>query len=223
MTDRRAACMLLLALAALPAAAHELISTKLTWTDNVAPIFHRRCVSCHREGGAAPMPLLTYEQTRPWAKAIKVQILSRAMPPWGPVKGYGEFRDDPSLSQEEIAVISSWVEGGAPQGEPVPPDARTALQEAPALTIPAADELPIEDQGILRTPTRVLGVKASGAVEMRAELPNGSVIPLVWIPRPQPLHAGVYWYREALALPAGTELRVFADQGGTVSLLIEPR
>lgn len=99
--------------------AHELITTRLTWTEHISRIFFRRCVSCHREGASAPMPLMAYRQVRPWAKAIKYEVLSRRMPPWGAVKGNGAFRNDLSLSQEDIAKISSWVEGGAPQGNPV--------------------------------------------------------------------------------------------------------
>ena len=61
---------------------------------------------------------MTYEQARPWAKAIKDEVLNRRMPPWGAVKGYGEFKHDPSLTQEQIGLIAQWVEGGAPEGDP---------------------------------------------------------------------------------------------------------
>ena len=64
------------------------------------------------------MSLLTYESARPWAKAIKEEVLNRRMPPWGAVKGFGDFRDDPSLTQDEITRIAEWVEGGAPEGDP---------------------------------------------------------------------------------------------------------
>ena len=65
------------------------------------------------------MPLLTYEQARPWAKAIRDEVLNRRMPPWDAVKGVGQFRDDPSLTQPEMDLLVSWVEGGAPEGNPV--------------------------------------------------------------------------------------------------------
>ena len=65
------------------------------------------------------MPLATYEEARPWAKAIRDEVLSRRMPPWGAVKGVGEFRGDPSLSQIEIDMIVNWVEGGAPEGDDI--------------------------------------------------------------------------------------------------------
>ena len=65
------------------------------------------------------MSLATYDDARPWAKAIRDEVLARRMPPWGAVKGVGEFRDDPSLSQIEIDMIVNWVEGGAPKGDDI--------------------------------------------------------------------------------------------------------
>ena len=62
--------------------AHEAIATELTWTRNVSRIFYSRCASCHRSDGSAPMPLTTYAEVRPWAKAIKHEVLARRMPPW---------------------------------------------------------------------------------------------------------------------------------------------
>src|ERR671912_833704 len=99
--------------------AHDPISTKLTWTQEISRIVYRRCVNCHSVGGNAPMPLVTYADVRPWAKAIKDEVLHRRMPPWGAVKGFGDFRDDASLTQEEIMRIAEWVEGGAPEGDPI--------------------------------------------------------------------------------------------------------
>jgi hypothetical protein len=65
------------------------------------------------------MSLLTYEEARPWAKAIRDEVTSRRMPPWGAVAGIGDFADDPSLSTPEIDLLVAWVEGGAPEGDPV--------------------------------------------------------------------------------------------------------
>ena len=109
----------ILALALLAGAvnqAHEVITTKLTWSREISRIFYRRCIGCHREGSSA-FSLTSYEQARPWAQAIKEEVLSRRMPPWFAVKGFGEFKDDAGLSQEEIATIAAWVEGGAPRGD----------------------------------------------------------------------------------------------------------
>src|SRR5205085_2541589 len=83
----------------------------------ISRLFYQRCSSCHRDGGNA-FALTTYEQARPWAKAIKEEVNERRMPPWGAVKGFGEFRDDQGLTQEQIELINDWVEGGAPEGDP---------------------------------------------------------------------------------------------------------
>ena len=85
-------------LACAPLLAHEPITTKLTWTREISRVINKHCAGCHHEGGRA-MALATYEDARPWAKAIRDEVLNRRMPPWDAVKGVGEFRDDPSLSQ----------------------------------------------------------------------------------------------------------------------------
>jgi hypothetical protein len=98
--------------------AHEPITTQLTWSQEISRIVYRRCAGCHREGGPAPMALLSYSQVRPWAKAVKDEVLERRMPPWGAVKGFGDFPERRGLSQEEILRVAAWVEGGAPEGDP---------------------------------------------------------------------------------------------------------
>src|SRR5687767_7300477 len=98
--------------------AHDPVTTSLTWSQEISRIFIKRCVSCHRDGGSAPMTLTSYGEARPWAKAIKEEVLDRKMPPWGAVKGFGEFRNDASLTQDEVLRIAEWVEGGAPEGDP---------------------------------------------------------------------------------------------------------
>ena len=77
----------------------------------------QRCVGCHQPGGAAPFSLRTYAEARPWAVAIKEEVLQRRMPPWPAAKGFGEFSNDISLPQEEINRLAEWAEGGAPEGE----------------------------------------------------------------------------------------------------------
>ena len=122
-------------------------TTAPTFTSDVAPILFRKCASCHRPGEAAPMPLLTYEQARPWAKAIKGKILAREMPPWGADAGIGEFRNARALSESELATLVGWVDAGAPRGEgsgPEPPHFAEgwngSMQRPPDYVI----ELPIE-------------------------------------------------------------------------------
>ena len=79
---------------------------------------YARCASCHREGGSA-FSLTTYKEARPWVVAIREEILRRTMPPWGAVKGFGDFRNDQALTPEEMELIVNWSEGGVPEGEPI--------------------------------------------------------------------------------------------------------
>ncbi|MBL8223222.1 MAG: thiol-disulfide isomerase, partial [Bryobacterales bacterium] len=89
-----------------------------TFTKDVAPIFYKRCVGCHRPKDIAPMSLIDYKSVRPWAKAIRESIVNKKMPPWFADPKHGHFANDPSLTPQEVATIRAWVEGGAPEGDP---------------------------------------------------------------------------------------------------------
>src|SRR6185312_15814758 len=93
-------------------------AAQATFTKDVAPILQRSCQVCHRPGSIAPMSLLTYEDARPWARAIKAKVVARQMPPWTLDKNVGitKMKHDRSLKDEEIATISRWVDAGAPRG-----------------------------------------------------------------------------------------------------------
>src|SRR3954447_4113013 len=107
---------------------------QVTYTRDIAPILQRSCENCHRPDSAAPMPLQTYEEVRPWARAIKqrtgVGPHAGVMPPWYMEKNIGiqSFKNDPSLSDEEIARIAKWADTGAPRGNPadMPPPRKWA-------------------------------------------------------------------------------------------------
>src|SRR4051812_6163312 len=88
-----------------------------TFAKEVAPILQQNCQSCHRPGEAAPFALLTYEQARPWAKAIKAAVLQKKMPPWFADPQFGEFSNKPSLSQTDVDTLVAWVDAGAPAGD----------------------------------------------------------------------------------------------------------
>jgi hypothetical protein len=90
----------------------------VTFTKDVAPVLQRNCQTCHRPGEAAPFSLLTYEQTRPWAKAMKEAVLLKKMPPWFADPRYGRFANDRSMSQHDVDVLVAWAAAGAPQGDP---------------------------------------------------------------------------------------------------------
>jgi hypothetical protein len=87
-----------------------------TFNKDVLPILQKNCQGCHRPGGVAPMSFVTYESTRPWAKAIKTAVFSKQMPPWFADPHYGEFRNAPKLSQSDINTLAVWVDSGAREG-----------------------------------------------------------------------------------------------------------
>ncbi len=131
---------------------------EVTFAKDIAPIFQRSCQQCHRPDSVAPMSLLTYEEARPWARAIKARTALRhrrgAMPPWFVEKDIGiqHFKSDPSLSEEEIEAIAIWADNGAPLGNPadLPPPLEFAgenewtigepdlILESPAVVVPAS-------------------------------------------------------------------------------------
>src|SRR6476620_3668297 len=87
-----------------------------TFAKDVAPILQLHCQACHRPGEAAPFSLLTYEQARPWAKAIKYAVLEKKMPPWFADPEVGKFSNDATLSESDVRTLVAWVDAGAPSG-----------------------------------------------------------------------------------------------------------
>jgi hypothetical protein len=132
------------------------LAADVTFHQDVQPILERKCQSCHRPGEIAPMPFLSYEATRPWAKAIKAAVLTRKMPPWPADSRYGHFANDPCLTQHEIATLVAWADSGAPEGETagahqavawpdgwkIPPDKVIAL---PEFSVPASGVVELTD------------------------------------------------------------------------------
>ncbi len=88
-----------------------------TFYKHVLPILQDHCQSCHRPGEVAPMPLVTYEQTQPWAKAIAHAVEMKMMPPWFADPRYGHFSNDVALTPQQIATLIAWAEAGAPAGD----------------------------------------------------------------------------------------------------------
>jgi hypothetical protein len=98
--------------------AHEPITTKVTFNKEVVRILERNCLACHAPGKIkSDIPLTTYDDARPWAKAIKEEVLEKRMAPFQAVKGYGSFVHDYRLPQRDVELLVSWIEGGAPRGE----------------------------------------------------------------------------------------------------------
>lgn len=103
---------------AFPARSHDPVTTSVTFNKEIIRILQRSCLECHAPGKIkSDIPLTSFEEARPWAKAIKEEVLEKRMPPFQAVKGYGEFHNAYLLAQREIELLVSWIEGGAPRGE----------------------------------------------------------------------------------------------------------
>src|SRR5712675_1075401 len=126
----------------------------VTFNKDVLPILQRNCQTCHRPGNIAPMSLLTYETTRPWAKAMKAAVVSRKMPPWFADPKYGHFANDRALKQSEIDTIVAWADGGAKEGD---------AKDAPPPVAWPADGWQIQPDYIVKGPE--YDVPAKGVLE----------------------------------------------------------
>jgi len=156
-----------LAMAA-PAFAADAPAGQVTFSKDVAPILQAKCQSCHQPNSIAPMSLITYQESRPWARSIKDRVSTRQMPPWhiDPSVGVQHFKNDMSLSQDQIDTIVRWVDGGALQGDPkdMPPAKPLATDNqwqgvrdgfgAPDLVVKSSDyTMPAKHQDVWYRPT----------------------------------------------------------------------
>jgi len=184
--------------------AHDLITTKITWSKEIARIVNAKCLSCH----TGNISFASYAEARPWAKAIKEEVLERRMPPWGAVKGFGEFKNDISLSQEEITLIAEWVEGGAPEGDPNLLPAQPPVRHTPKTV---RRGLPVHGGVALNAAITIEGIHpASGAsnTQITARRPDGSIEPLLWLYNYKPEWNHTFLYRTAVQLPKGTVIEM---------------
>lgn len=179
----RSALSAMLVCFALPAgaAAQAPSAPPATYTRDIAPILQRACQNCHNPNGIGPMSLMTYEQVRPWARAIKLRTSRREMPPWFVEKHIGiqRFKDDTSLSDAEMDAITRWVDSGAPQGNradlppaqtPRDPDAWTIgtpdlVVSSPPISVKSVAADFMTDVG--PTPTGLLEDRYVQAIEVR--------------------------------------------------------
>jgi hypothetical protein len=199
------------------AQAHDIITTPVTWDREISRIFYSRCAACHREGGTA-FSLTEYKETFPWRTAIKEEALERRMPPWGAVKGFGDFRNDQALTPEQLELITSWSQGGSPEGEEKDLPAKDKLDEmmkdsAWFATGPRADhrtgEIVASGDFKLIKPFTLDGLlpkalPANSSFQIIAEFPDGRIEPLLWIDGYKPQFAHPFLFLNPLELPAGT-------------------
>jgi hypothetical protein len=202
-------------LTGLALSAHDFGTNPPTWNREISRLVYDRCASCHRDGGTA-FALITYQDAQPHAVAIKEAVLSRRMPPWGAVKGFGEFRNDQGLTQEQIELVSDWVEGGMLKGNnpnvrPDPPKFDKVAVDAVSRTgivIRGSQALPrsMTVDGIVpeQVPDRT-------SLQMVAALPDGRLEPLVWLYEYRAAYRHPFLFRRPLSLPAGTIIRGLPD------------
>lgn len=206
------------------APAHDVITTKITWNREIVRIVNARCASCHKPNGSA-FSLMSYNDGRPWAKAIQEEVLERRMPPWGAVKGFGEFRDDQSLTPEQMELIADWVEGGAPEGEdkdlPAPPKF-----DQPAAAPQNHHQQAVSGDWKLTKPMKLAGliprkVAPGESFQVMAEMPDGSLQPLLWLQPYKASYGHPFLLRTPLALPVGAFIRGI-PMDAIVALLSSP-
>jgi hypothetical protein len=223
--------------------AHDPITTRVTWNGEIARIVGSRCVSCHSPAGRGPMSLETYDDARPWAKAIKEEVMTRRMPKWHAVRGYGDFANDPSLSSFEIALITAWADGGAPRGSDAPtgrnaagdPSSRNRVDEAggrsPRDRTPTTD--PTLRKSTLRCGERPLppgllfavqpDLDKDGSIGIAVRMPDGRREIVAWVRGYDPDFPTTYWLRSPLALPPGSALTTEPPVGCSVIVTLKPR
>lgn len=200
----------LLLAASIVALAHDMGSTPVTWNREISRLVFDRCASCHRPGGPS-FSLLTYADAQPRGVAIRDAVLSRRMPPWGAVKGFGSFRNDQALSQEQIELVVRWLSGDMRRGN------RNAVPKVPTFTEPARVVLPPDAIRISGPTTLAAAVDLDGlfpehvtpdqSLRILAVLPDGRTRPLVWLHGYDERLPHLFLLREVLHLPAGTIIR----------------
>src|SRR5262249_43928410 len=128
-------------------------ATPVTFNKDVLPVLQKNCQECHRPGEVAPMPFLTYQQVRPYAKAIKTAVVQKKMPPWSADTAYGHFANERVLITREIATLSAWADNGAPEGDakdrPEPAKFSEGWQIKPDLVLEMPKDQEIPAKGIV--------------------------------------------------------------------------
>jgi mono/diheme cytochrome c family protein len=196
-------------------AAHNIGATPVTWNREISRLVYEKCASCHRPGATA-FSMMTYQDVQPRLVEIKTAVLKRQMPPWGAIKGFGEFRNDQALTEEQIELIVDWIQNDAPRGnnrralpaEPSFSSAPPPASPAPVKTVRGATTLerPLVLEGVM--PQQVA---AQQSIRMTAALPDGSVEPLIWLHQYDARYTHPFLFRKPVRLPAGTVIRGVPD------------
>ena len=206
------------------ASAHPMMG-EITWNRQVSRIVYANCVSCHRDDGTS-FPLMEYAQARGAAEAIKQAVLSRSMPPWGAVKGFGALRDEQGLSEAQIEMIVEWVDTGTGRGnnpralpEQPPRPSPIAPFVAPKGSIAVTGELRLE-RGAKIGGVFPEKIERETSAKIVAVLPTGEIAPLVWLYGYREQFPHPFWLESPLNLPAGT---IISGVPADATVLLIPR
>lgn len=204
--------------------AHGVGSTP-TWNREISRLIFAHCASCHRPGGTT-FSLMTYQETQPRANDIKDAVLARRMPPWGAVKGFGSFRNDLSLSQEQIETFSRWVDGGIRRGNN-PRQVPETPSFSPVSSHDPEPSLRVSGSFTLRAPVALDGLlpeRVPGGASFRvvAALPDGSVRQLIWLHEFDSRFSHPFLFKTPLNLPAGTVIHGVPAAASIGLLIVTP-
>jgi hypothetical protein len=200
-------CALVAIAGAVAGYGHDAITTKITFDREIVRLMVSHCGSCHHDGGSA-FSLMTYDEARPWAKAIGEEVLQRRMPPWGAVKGFDDFRNDKALTEEQLELIVDWEEGGAPEGDPkdIPKEIKFPT-DPPAAQF--GKEVLVGGDYKLTKPVVLDGIVAKSvpdkaSYQVIAEMPDGDIEPLIWFQNYTRKFDHPFLLRHPITLPTGT-------------------
>ena len=207
---------------------HEPVTTKIRFNKEIVRIFQNHCLSCHQPGSNTKIFLNDYASARPWAKAIKEEILERRMPPSQAVKGFGRFKNDYGLTQYEVDQIVAWVDGGTPKGDDkdLPPDLLVTATKNDSDFSPRA----LKTVVVRATETSSDRVESSVRISADAEAvairpllfpfarslqatayrPDGTNEVLVWAVDYRYDWQPTYYFKHSVPLPKGTRIRAVA-------------
>jgi hypothetical protein len=207
-----------------PVAAHPRISTSLTWHRDIQPILAKRCLGCHVAGGQGPMALDDYATTRPWAQAIREEVMQRRMPPTGVRLGGNRFVNVPTIPLAEMEMLTAWIDGGAPKGNPDDQPPAPAPPPVPEWTAKATPK-PATGPVVLDAPTSLLGLKLvldspEAFADVIAVHPGGRRDFLLRMGPPGSPDRTTYWLRRPLSLPKGTRVEVKAGSPFAMELMV---
>jgi hypothetical protein len=198
------------------------VGNAITWNREISRVIYQRCASCHREGGTS-FSLMQYRDVQPRAVDIKESVLSRRMPPWGAVKGFGDFRNDQGLSQAELDLIVDWVDSDTPKG-----NNPNALPKEPKFDNPDTFKLRkngISVSGDLTLDRRLsldglfpLKVLSGTSARIVAFLPDGEITPLLWLYEYKDAYRHPFLFRRPIDLPAGTVIHG-VPKNATIALI----